>query len=216
MGIKLNVSTSELESILAEACSLEMDAAIKSALPVIQSRVREAIVPYWKNSPTYSSLISGELGAQLGFYDDSTQYIVDSILDIVANSTQVIFNGTTFYKRTFVCKFQINILLNNLKEALSDPLATIVTPKGTEIKWLQWISVLGDKIIVDGYRFKPQIGKGRSSGGIMIKGGSFRIPSEHSGVIGDNWLTRAIEPFVNDIRNVCFNIIDEEVSRNLS
>lgn len=214
--IKIRESVSDIEELIAEACAKELDSAIKPALFLIQERVRRSMLGYWKSSPTYNSLLYGDLNSKLGFYAGTANTVVDQILDIIAESTQVVFEGTKLYKRTFRCTFNIYILLNNLKSALASPGAIIDTEKGFQLEWFKWLSVFGDRILIDSYRYFPKIGKGRSGGGIMIKGGAFRIPSFHSGTIGDNWLTRAIEPFVNDIRDNCFQIIDDEVSKHIS
>jgi hypothetical protein len=91
----------------------------------------------------------------------------------------------------------------------------IETEKDQLLHWTDWLLTQGDRIVINGWHYYRKNGKGRSGMGIMVKKGVFRIPSMHSGVLGDNWLTRVIEQFVIEISRACKVIIDKEIKRNL-
>lgn len=59
------------------------------------------------------------------------------------------------------------------------------------LNWLHWLLIRGDSPIIIGYQYIALAGEGRTGGGIMRVGGSFRIPPEYSGIETDNFITRA-------------------------
>jgi hypothetical protein len=62
-----------------------------------------------------------------------------------------------------------------------------------KLNWLHWLLMRGDSPIIIGYSYLDLDGKGRTGGGIMRKGGSFRVPPEYSGTENDNFITRAFD-----------------------
>tara|TARA_B100000131_G_C18121809_1_gene613196 strand:+ start:3013 stop:3741 length:729 start_codon:yes stop_codon:yes gene_type:complete len=59
------------------------------------------------------------------------------------------------------------------------------------LNWLYWLLIRGDSPIIIGHRYIALAGEGRTGGGVMRPGGSFRIPPEYSGIETDNFITRA-------------------------
>ena len=59
--------------------------------------------------------------------------------------------------------------------------------------WLDWLINRGDEIIVSQFGFESAGGKGRSGGGKMKKGGSWRISPQYAGTVDDNFITRALQ-----------------------
>ena len=67
----------------------------------------------------------------------------------------------------------------------------MVYAKG-DLHWLQWLLERGDEIIVAGYEFGGNSGRGRSGLGYMTTGGSFRVPPQFSGTKDNNFISRAL------------------------
>ena len=69
------------------------------------------------------------------------------------------------------------------------------TVRGYSLPWLQWLVFYGNIPIIDDYQVvMVNTRASRTGRAIMRKsGGSWRVPSEFSGTMADNWITRAIE-----------------------
>lgn len=214
-NIKIQETQFDIQGAILRACADVVEDAIVKALPSIETRGKLAVREYWYNSPTYNSLMSGDLKGKLGIPDGLEALVVEPIIDKAAESIKVLYDGTTVTKSRFLSKIKVYILKNDLREILKLATSRINTEKGQTLDWFKWLTMYGDKVIINDFRFFPKAGAGRSDMGIMIKGGYFRIPSIHSGIIGNNFLTRAIEPFAYAIGLKYKNIIDEEIVRFL-
>jgi capsid portal protein len=53
-----------------------------------------------------------------------------------------------------------------------------------------------------GYQYEGIPGFGRSRGGIMSEGGSWRVPPQYTGTLDDNFVTRALTNREKDIEKL--------------
>lgn len=69
-----------------------------------------------------------------------------------------------------------------------------------KIEWLRWLLLEGRKYVVKEYIFTEKL-SGKRGGGLMIpkKGAGWRIPEAYAGTIEDNFLTRAIDEYLDKI-----------------
>jgi hypothetical protein len=209
--LKIVESVGEIASRINVVIANKVDKAIKSSLPYIESDMQDILKGLWFNTATYNSLLYGELNGRFGFYKPTAKSKVNAILEKAAESVEVNFRGTRIFKTTFRSTIDIYILNNNLTDILKMSAAFIETEEYT-LPWLDWLLTQGDKIIINEYRFFPK-NAGRSGKGIMVRGGNFRVPSEHSGIIGDNWLTRTIEQLVTEIATAFKKSVEMNVGR---
>lgn len=213
--MKFTIKESSLD--IAERINYALARVIEDAAsqirPDIGNQLQPLLITKWKKSATYSSLIYGDLNGKIGFPAGTAKTSVDNILEEAAKSIQISYRGTQIYKRKFVTKIDVFILKQDLSGVLNSIDGLIQTEKDELLYWTNWLLVQGDRIVVDDWRYFRRNGKGRSGMGIMVKNGSFRIPSIHSGVIGNNWLTRVIESFVIEISRASKIIIEQEIKR---
>lgn len=158
------------------------------------ARELKSLVKMWiMQTPEIQSLLSqgapDSLNALFGLPPGSPEAATTAIVDAVANSMNInvsrindkLEGGITF-------SFQDQAFSN----LIGLPQGHQPTEFGTDLHWLDWLITKGDAIIVKGFFYEPSNG-GRSGGGSMKLGGSFRVPSQFSGTIVDNFITRAFQ-----------------------
>ena len=65
---------------------------------------------------------------------------------------------------------------------------------------MKWLLTLGDAVIVRDYEVKAGFPKSSRTGDkIMVKGSGWRVPPEHAGSEGNNFITRAIDEALPEI-----------------
>ena len=78
-----------------------------------------------------------------------------------------------------------------------------------DLHWLQWLLEKGDTIIIDSYEYSPRSGFGRSGGGSMKLGGSWRVPPEYAGTPENNFISDSL--FNNTFQSTLQNIIERNL-----
>jgi hypothetical protein len=214
--MKITQTPTELAEEINKALARSIDKAASQIDLDSSEKLAPLLISKWKKSSTYASLVYGDLNGKIGFPAGTAKDSVDNILEEAAKSIRFDFKGTRIYSQKFVTKIGVYILKQDLYGVLNSIDGLIQTEKSELLHWTDWLLVQGDKIVIDGWQYLRRNGKGRSGMGIMIKtGGVFRIPSIHSGVLGNNWLTRVIESFTIEISRASKVIIEQEIKRNL-
>lgn len=155
----------------------------------ISNSVR-SLIPNWiLSQPEIISLSSNTVDSLVGIFGiaDSTQSIIDSIINSVVSSTEIKHYP---YSKNLKGGLEIRFQPSNFSNLLSLPDGH-TKYIGGDLHWLDWLLKRGDSIIVVNYQYNPQTGFGRSGLGNMIPGGSFRIPPQFSGTVDNNFITRA-------------------------
>lgn len=79
------------------------------------------------------------------------------------------------------------------------PSGEYISENGHLVQWLNWLLVAGSEIVVEGHHFTDMPGKGRIGGGVMFKGGIWRVPLEIRGDSQENLVTRIIDKKIKEI-----------------
>lgn len=209
----------DIQDKFKKTISNTLNRAFKKAEGKIRTRLREESLNIWKNTSTYRSLTTkgaNRLSHQFGFPEGDAVLYVDGFLEVAAQSLDVKFkNFTGGADAFFNGGMQIFTLRQNLDNALESEFASFTTEKGFSIDWAEWLLVRGNEIIISDYIFRPGfVEYSRSGNGIMtkLKAGAFwRVPSTHSGIIGNNWLTRSLQESIKQIEKNYQVIIETEI-----
>jgi len=151
--------------------------------------------------------IQGRDLAEIGVPDINTR--LTSIVQAVAQNVRV--------KVTFSNSIQIriNILEQDYSDVLSLPEAVYAytSANGSGVlEWLKWILLGGSGPIISGFEFSPLASPfSRTSGGLMVAGGSWGVPSDLAGTADNNILTRSLQNIEQDIKI----IVNQELKRIL-
>lgn len=164
----------------------------KNLLSIIQTSIY--------NSSEYTSIISGDLKFQLGLIDGSSK--INGLINIWTNNIQYSYQKPTLTNNTIKSSFSVNMIKSDFSDVLGSDYANMVDNlRGYSLPWLKWLLLDGTAAIIDNYTITMGYNKySRTGNAIMTKtGGAWRVPSQYSGTIDDNWITRSIQNCANDI-----------------
>lgn len=160
-------------------------------------------------SPEYQSIMSGKLKYEFGLPDSTSR--LSSILsfwkylDIQYDKPKIVKNQINSY-------FTLSMIRADYSDVLSSAAAVFKTEKGTDLEWLRWLLLFGDKVIIKDY--SVEIGpnpRSRTGNAVMVGNtkGRWSVPPEFSGTSQNNWITRAIDSVdssINELLNKCLKV----------
>ena len=193
--IKILESDSTIQKNILESLKSGIKIVMNRGKPKIESAVKAIVVKALSGSPEIRSLQSGKLRLDFGLDIDPTTEIIYAI----ANSTRVKFKNFKFTKSTVSNVLSVYIQPTDMKNILGLEEAYIETEMGAELPWLQWLLLKGDEVIVVDFHVLYRDGAGRSGGAIMVPKGVYKVDSQYSGTIEDNFITRAISKEIGKI-----------------
>ncbi len=204
--LKLTQSVLEIEKEINKAIAKEFNGRIRSKNKRVLGVFKRSIESWVMSQPEIQSLLSqGEknsLNAQFGLTPGVAGSSVARIVNSVVESTEVEIkkideklNGGVIFK----CQ------TDTFSNLLGLPEGHVVTKKGADLHWLDWILTQGDRAIIIGYDYEPS-GDGRSGGGTMKGGKSFRVSPSFSGTPNNNFITRALSGKETEITNILMGI----------
>ena len=142
----------------------------------------------------------GTLASQLGLVAGTESIITEKIIQNIASSVEVEITPVSKNLKkggiTFYCQPSDFTVLLNMPEGF------VRTKLANRLPWLRWLLLEGYKPIIVGYSYEMNPGKGRSRGGLMKEGGSWRVPPAHAGTEDNNFITRAFEKRSNEIQKL--------------
>ena len=110
-------------------------------------------------------------------------------------------------KYKFMVMTHIAVTANQIIVAANDEdaLKQFKQYKGTDLNWLEWLLLFGNKTIIRDYVVEfgdnPRSRTGRA---VMkgVKSGKWGVPPEFAGTKNNNWITRAIESADSEINSI--------------
>ena len=211
--IKLRETPKDFENLVFKALAEDFNKNVARFRVRIYRDLRAAIKGWVMSQPEIDSLTSegkvNTLNAQFGLPRGSSNNAVDVISDAVADSVVVNIDSLSLKLNGIKGGLTIGVQPARFVNMLNLPEASVVTKKGVPLNWLEWLLVRGDEIVIVGYEYTDAIGYGRSGGGIMEKGSSFRVDPKYSGTLEDNFITRALSGRESQIAK----IISDAISR---
>jgi hypothetical protein len=169
---------------------------LKNNLPPV---VRGAIV----NTPEYQSLLNGQLKYEFGIPDPSSK--LASLLTVWSTNIKINYSPPTISSSKIKASFSANMIKADFSDVLyTDYAAVYDTVRGYSLPWLEWLLLEGNRTIIKNQSVVLGPSKSSRTGFALMRdsSSSWRVPSEYSGTITDNWITRAIDSAENDINAV--------------
>ena len=167
---------------------------IKQLKPLIRSWIAK--------SPELASLRDSgsfeSLGSQFGIRQGNDDAAVDAIVTAVSES---ISTKIQQFDKGLRGRIEFNFQPRDFRNLLGLPEGFVLTNRGQSLHWLNWLLTQGNNTVVAGYSYVP-IADGRSGGGVMEFGGSFRVPPVFSGTPDNNFVTRAFSGKEKDIQKI--------------
>ena len=214
ISVELLSSPEELEKFIMSAIKKALAEAIKKSAKQIESQFSELVYKSVYNCMEMQELRGGGLRHELGLSSGQASSASEDIARTVADS---VFVETQSPKGRDIGGLSVNIQPSNFANVLSISGSTVdyFSKRYKEIvslQWLDWLLNRGDAIIVGKFHFQEQPGKGRSGGGRMYKGGSWKISSQFSGVEDNNFISRALGERAS--RGKMERIIEKTIQKN--
>ena len=151
------------------------------------------VIPSWiSQQPEIISLnsdgVNGSLNAQFGLRPGQSAIVIADIINAISESIFVHITPVSPVNLSGGISFSIQP--TDFKNLISLSSGIVATEKLQQLHWLDWLLTEGDRVIIAGYEYVPSDG-GRSGGGTMKLGRSFRVEPSFSGTVDDNFVTRA-------------------------
>ena len=196
--------TGNLEKEILKALRPEINTYLIKALPGIKKQIQYLIRGSLENAPEYQSLLGGQLQAELGVVNP--QVALDQVVDGLIAGIEVFRKNAVVAGNQISADFEIGILSSDLHEVFSSA-SQYITEKGKIIPWLEWLLTLGDTIILREYEVRLGFQPGSRTGlATMVTGvRGWKVPTQFSGTVGDNFLTRALDGLDTHIEDIIVN-----------
>lgn len=191
----------------------EFNKNIPPIISKVTNLIRQETFHFFKNTPTYRSLLDGELAGHFGLPTGNREGNLDTILTTIVNNMVIEYKPINLRGSTFANGISVSVLIKDFSDILALAQSAVITEKGEILEWLDWLLRAGDKIIIRDYEIDFRDGTGRSGLATMeeLSGGVWRVPPEYAGTISDNWLTRALLSNSKTYLNLLDNIIFSEL-----
>ena len=157
-------------------------------LPHIKNAIKRAIV----EQPEYRALSNpGVLSAHFGLSHGNND--IEAIIDHWISQIYIRKNPVHVQGKTLTGGLEI--MTPPPQVLLEHPKAKVITEKGQELPWLEWLLFRGSSEIIYGYRIQTGVYPGSRSGqAYMLKDihGSWGVPEGFQGTETDNFILIAI------------------------
>lgn len=194
MNLKIVQSQNQIGKGILAAFLQDLKKDIDRGVSLIKNQLPQIINSAVINSPEYSSLVGGRLKYDFGIPNASQK--ISGLIDIWSQNIQYRYKAPFIAGTQIRSSFSASMFKVDFSDVLGTDYASVYdTVRGYSLPWLQWLVFYGNIPIIDDYQVvMVNTSASRTGRAIMRKsGGSWRVPSEFSGTMADNWITRAIE-----------------------
>ena len=191
ISIELVDSFPKIKADIYKSLAIELNKRMKSKVRRAPRILRDRIKDWMREAVEIQSLLSqgipSSLNATFGLTPGTPAEAVNAIVSTISEAITMEFKPVSNkLAGSVIFRFQST----DFSELLGLPQGHQFTEMGTDLHWLEWLLVKGDSVIVKGYLYQPS-NSGRSGGGTMDIGGTFRVPPQYSGTASNNFVTRA-------------------------
>ncbi len=202
ISIKLLESDPQIATKINESIAKQINTRISKTKANVIRSLKSAVGDWVRSSPEIGSLLSksvgGSLSSQFGLTAVQVDAAVNRIVSAVSDSLVVTIKPVDSKLRSTI---EFNFQRTDFLNLLSLPEGHVVTEKGRDLHWLDWLIMKGDTSIVLGYSYVAGP-VGRSGGGEMNIGGLWRVPPQFSGTQSNNFITRALDGHQKEIQKI--------------
>lgn len=200
--IFITETNSKIYNKVLKALKPELNKYLEKVFNKAKTRIVKAVIKAIKNAPEYQSLLSGDLKYEFGLPDSDAR--VNSILSFWEKIN-------VEYKKVYIAGdkisggFTLSMIDSDFSDVIGSAAAVFTTEKGTDLNWLEWLLLFGNKTIIRDYvvEFGPNP-RSRTGRAVMkgVQSGKWSVPNEFSGTKNNNWITRAIESADSEINSI--------------
>lgn len=197
------VIENNLPAEIVKDLATHISRTIDNRLGIIRSRVSNAVMESFRQSPTWSAIAGGELEEYFKIPDGTAA--LSSLEDDIIATLQVTKVPIKASASSISGGLTVNILDDNIIGGLRSSNFAYYTINGVPISWMEWILSYGNRIIA------PNAKLVKTSRGVVLAKSSenLQVPSAHAGTEANNFITRAFGSLEASIGL----IIEEEISK---
>lgn len=186
MALKITDSIGKIQSGLYSALIKEIYPDMVKKVPNVKTAIKNEIRLALLESPEIASLSGGSLKADFGLTTDPTSQLIDAIVE----TTRVEYKSSQV-KGKIVGSFSVTVQPASYGNLYALSVSTQAI-KGGSLPWLKWLLEAGDAILI--VDFGVEYGRhGRTGMAHMVpENRPFKVNSSFSGVLTDNFITRAL------------------------
>lgn len=194
-----------LQRTLAGFARSEAQRIQQQAVPRLEQLVKNKLRSHLEKNKTIQSILGNENGRfslkqEFGLTTGDAAQEVSNIIEAVVASVKVEFVETRS-KVVELGKITISFLSGDAQKNMANRLGMYLTPKGSDILWLNWLLTQGTRVVVDGWSVvQSESARSRAGGALMTEKDVYRVSPDHAGTINDNFLTRAIDEILPEIQ----------------
>lgn len=207
ISLKLIDPISKIEQDINTELVRQYNVLLAKKSSLIQRQLKSAARNWIGSQPEISSLKAessvGSLNSVFGIRLGTSDSIVNAIIESVVSSTEI---KLTKLDKKFRGGLEFNFQPSDFRNLLSLREGHVITQKNSDLHWLNWLLTEGDAVVVVGYSYTPS-SDGRSGGGTMSFGGSFRVPPSFSGTINNNFITRAFSNREEELTKIISRVL---------
>jgi hypothetical protein len=188
----------EAEKAMLRAIAKQANKVFTRLASQIRNKIALVVRDAVYNSPEMMSVRAGKLKFDFGLTFDPTIAIANAIAD----SCEVFAEDIKVISGKITGGLRLNIQPQNYLNVLNLPQAVNVIEDGSELPWLEWLTLYGNQIIIVDFGVKYVDG-GRTGGAIMVEQAKpFRVDPNYSGSEQDNFISRAITKVVPELTQI--------------
>lgn len=195
-------SNSEIESKILRALKPEINKYLEKVFAKTKLKITDAIINAITNSPEYNSLISGDLKYEFGLPDSDSR--VNSLLNFW-KKINTDYKSISISNSKLSGGFTISMIQSDFSDVINSSAAVFTTEKGTDLNWLEWLLLFGNKTIIKDYVIEFGANPRSRTGRAVMRGvqkGKWSVPNEFAGTKNNNWITRAIDSADSEINSI--------------
>lgn len=192
-SLNLKESDSQINKKILDALRPQVNQYFKKVFASIKNELSNIVISAIKRAPEYDAISTGTLKYEFGLPDSDAR--LTSILNFWEN-LQFNYKDVKIKNGQLFGQFTLSMIKSDFSDVLSNPAAILTTEKGKELNWLEWLLLFGDQTIIKDYTVEFGNNPRSRTGKAVMRGvtsGRWSVPSEYSGVQGNNWITRAID-----------------------
>jgi len=205
INLKLIDSLKSINSKILKAIAGKLNKAVSSSKTSILSDLKTQASEWLNDEQVIRDLRgTGSLNAEIGLPAGHAAGAADLIVNAIVESLDINFKQ---FNDKMAGGMSIGIQPSDFQNVLNIGKATIVTSKGQELNWLEWLLKSGNRIIIRDYsieygRYAKRSRSGQDAIMVKRKSGGWKMPTQYAGVEENNFITRAFEGRESEISKI--------------
>ena len=198
-SLKVITKNKKIERDINKAIIQKMGSRFNSIARRLTISLKKQLDLSIRSAPEYNDILYGNLRTELGVIDPQTD--LERMISVIVSGVHVHSEKLRIVSGKVFGKIKIEAVLSDFSDVFNSGIGEYVTARGETIPWLKWILAEGDKVIIRDFGVSfgfPEISR---TGDAIMRASSkgWSVPSQYSGTIENNFITRSINSSMDNI-----------------